>query len=456
MVGTVTYCPDNTTDCSVISSGVPSYSAAYSPNTLNTFAFRLVSLPHPFFDNYQSELPSIDITMDQTETTTPKKMVSIASLLSPPETMRHDSFTSAGHSMATDSFASVAPSAEALQAATQTTQATLGPETVYPSPPTPISPQHVDQQEKPFKGNEGIKDPPAYAASEAGESIAQMPLFPSDVAVEYDAESAIARHVGVRDGQSPSGPTKEDYEAALTITKLKTSMMDLFNKDPKAWWKREISLWPQYEAERQKKLQRQAEKRKQQMLLPREPLRRVASTSRVKKPRQPLTPRAQPQRTPRQIAAMSFRNPFEGIGIQQYTPPASAPRAPRPPVVRGEFDWRSIPDFSPPISTLPDGKYSLKTDWKGQPLDLSNDPDRDNLHPDELRLASTLRLQCAAYLHSKRNIFKARLEKLRMGKEFRKTDAQQACSIDVNKASKLWTAYDKVGWFNPQYMASHL
>lgn len=390
--------------------------------------------------------------MDQTEIATPKKVVSIASLLSPPETMRHDSFTSVTNNGPADSFASVAPSAEALQAVTQTTQATLEPEAIYGTPP--ISPEQADQQEKPFKSTEVVKDPPAYAASEAGESIAHVPLFPSSASVGYDAESVVAQHVVARDAQSRPGPTKEDYEAAVTIATLKTSMMDLFNKDPKAWWQREKSLWPVYEAERQKTLQRRTEQRKQQMLLPKEPLRRVATTSRVRKPRQLPAPRAQPQRLPRQTAAMSFNNPFADLGIQQYTPPVQ--RTPRPPVARGMFDWRSIPDFCPPISTLPDGKFTLKTDWKGQPLDLYNDPDRDNLHPDELRLASTLRLQCNAYLHSKRNIFVARLECLRKNKEFRKTDAQQACKIDVNKASKLWTAFDKVGWFNPQYMAKYL
>jgi len=89
-------------------------------------------------------------------------------------------------------------------------------------------------------------------------------------------------------------------------------------------------------------------------------------------------------------------------------------------------------------------------------LDLSNDPDRDLLHPSELKVASTLRLTCAMYLTSKRRIFIGRVAALRRGKEFRKTDAQQACKIDVNKASKLWAAFDKVGWFNPVWATPHL
>ncbi|THC94382.1 hypothetical protein EYZ11_006143 [Aspergillus tanneri] len=112
-------------------------------------------------------------------------------------------------------------------------------------------------------------------------------------------------------------------------------------------------------------------------------------------------------------------------------------------VMMNHYD--SINDYSPPLETLGGNAKALKADWKGQMLDLSNDPDRELLSPAEFNLAATLRLSCATYLCSKRRIFEARVKALNMGKEFRKTDAQQACKIDVNKASKLWTAYERVG-----------
>ena len=40
--------------------------------------------------------------------------------------------------------------------------------------------------------------------------------------------------------------------------------------------------------------------------------------------------------------------------------------------------------------------------------------------------------------------------------EFRKTDSQKACKIDVNKASKLWSAYEKIGWFDLRFITPHL
>jgi hypothetical protein len=119
-------------------------------------------------------------------------------------------------------------------------------------------------------------------------------------------------------------------------------------------------------------------------------------------------------------------------------------------------DWITLPDYCPPTSSLPSKPNSLKIDWKGTPTDLSNDPDRHLLHPDEVLLASNLRLSCAAYLTSKRRMFLRRLECLQKDKEFRRTDAQQACHIDVNKASKLWAAFEKVGWLDKAWVEPFL
>jgi hypothetical protein len=136
---------------------------------------------------------------------------------------------------------------------------------------------------------------------------------------------------------------------------------------------------------------------------------------------------------------------------------SGSPKPARPATNRDDTDYNALPDYCPPLDTLPKGNpKSLKAEWKGTVLDLSNDPDRHMLHEAEVPLAATLRLNCATYLCSKRRIFAARIDALRIGKEFRKTDAQQACKIDVNKASKLWQSFDKVGWFNPDYFRQYL
>jgi hypothetical protein len=135
---------------------------------------------------------------------------------------------------------------------------------------------------------------------------------------------------------------------------------------------------------------------------------------------------------------------------RQSTPDGGVKR-----VAREDKDFNSLPDFAPPLSSLPNKPNSLKVDWKGAPIDLKSDPHVHLLHPDEVALAANLRLDCATYLTSKRRIFIKRIEAFRIHKEFRKTDAQQACKIDVNKASKLWAAFDKVGWLQQHWIEKY-
>lgn len=119
----------------------------------------------------------------------------------------------------------------------------------------------------------------------------------------------------------------------------------------------------------------------------------------------------------------------------------------------------SIPDYSPDVTTTlpPNNSKCLKIDWKGQPMDLSNDPNLNKLkHPGEILLASILRLPIAVYLDSKRRLFYEKVSRLKQGKSFRRTDAQKACRIDVNKASRLFAAFEKVGWLNDELFEKYL
>ncbi|KAK5778983.1 hypothetical protein RI543_003602 [Arxiozyma heterogenica] len=121
------------------------------------------------------------------------------------------------------------------------------------------------------------------------------------------------------------------------------------------------------------------------------------------------------------------------------------------------ISWKKLPDYSPSIETLPPGNNKcLKVGWKGSPLNLSNDPLKSYLHPAELNLASTLRLPCDLYLDSKRRLFLEKVCKLQNNLPFRRTDAQKACRIDVNKASRLYSAFEKVGWLEDENFLKYL
>lgn len=119
--------------------------------------------------------------------------------------------------------------------------------------------------------------------------------------------------------------------------------------------------------------------------------------------------------------------------------------------------WEKLPDYSPSVNTLPNNNVKcLKIEWRGSPMNLSYDPLKNCLHPSELILAQILRLPCDLYLDSKRRFFLEKVCRLRKGLPFRRTDAQKACRIDVNKASRLFAAFEKVGWLNDKNFSKFL
>ncbi|ODQ53165.1 hypothetical protein SAICODRAFT_7322 [Saitoella complicata NRRL Y-17804] len=142
--------------------------------------------------------------------------------------------------------------------------------------------------------------------------------------------------------------------------------------------------------------------------------------------------------------------------------PTHKPRQPRrkekeegDPLDTHEMNLTDLLDYTPDPFTTLDGPQpkGMRTDWKGPNIDLTGDPYAHLLHPSEIALAATLRLRCATYLDCKvRMFFEFRKCKTELNKEFRKTDAQKALKVDVNKASKLWDCYNKVGWFDEHWL----
>ncbi|KAI7881193.1 Homeodomain-like protein [Mucor mucedo] len=104
-----------------------------------------------------------------------------------------------------------------------------------------------------------------------------------------------------------------------------------------------------------------------------------------------------------------------------------------------------IPDMNV-FHTLP----AVRVVWKGSPLDISQLPYYDTLHPGEVNIASTLRLTPEQYLKCKRSLILAAEQFDKLDISFRKSDAQKCVRIDVNKTSTLWSVFSRLGWFNPR------
>ena len=304
-----------------------------------------------------------------------------------------------------------------------------------------------------MKGGGGFhKDPVLYEDTDSFENHNQ-PLFPME-SIKSTGD-LIDRHIAMHMVQFKNKlnkPTREEYRLALSCVPI---VGEAYNRNPGAYMKRQredmedyywqtkrIRADPMTREERDEKLSKAA------------PIAIAPAPKTGKRAIKPMVQKASPvprmKRTPKASPIAKLMN-YPAKGRSSETPERM------PGTKREDTDYASLVDYAPPVSTLPNNPKALKADWpSNNVLNLSNDPDRHMLHEAEIHLAATLRLTCATYLCSKRRIFEARLNALRIGKEFRKTDAQQACKIDVNKASKLWTAYDKVGWFNPDYFGQYI
>ena len=317
---------------------------------------------------------------------------------------------------------------------------------ILPSPP--VSPWLEKQYNRDAMGEvsgraEGeARDPVLYPASlDRSEIPADQSLFPSEPSIVDDL---VAKHIAMHMAQFDkklNRPTREEYLLALSCV---PSLGRIYNRNPGAYMKRTREETEQHYWKAKRICANPGTKAL--------PLVHIAPAPSSRQPKRAIkassatNPISRVKRTPK--ASPKAKLLVDPSG-RSATPEVRAPATKRP----EDIDYNALPDYSPPTSTLPKGNPKcLKADWPSSNLlNLSHDPDRELLHEAELNLASTLRLSCATYLCSKQRIFEGRLNALRIGKEFRKTDAQQACKIDVNKASKLWTAYDKVGWFKPEY-----
>ena len=378
------------------------------------------------------------------------RLPTISNLLSPPEAKPLESFSitptktpSAAAPYHISPEHTLAPMAHSKTPDTKTLR-------ILPSPP--VSPwmnkrykREQGEHTSPLNrrpSTDNVKDPVLYpeGSFESGE---EPPLFPAE-ASGLQAEDIISNHIAMQEDKKIDRPTRDEYRLALACI---PQIGRLYNRNPGAYMKRqreevEDQYW------QAKRIRAPAGARAVPVAIAPAPkqakraINRVATPSKAPLQRVKRTPKASPM-------AKLMGYPDKGRSATPDRMPGTK---------REDVDYNSLPDYAPPTDTLPQGNPKiLKADWaSNNVLNLSNDPDRHMLHEAELNLAGTLRLSCATYLCSKRRIFEARLNALRIGKEFRKTDAQQACKIDVNKASKLWTAYDKVGWFGKGYFLQYL
>lgn len=296
-----------------------------------------------------------------------------------------------------------------------------------------------------------VKDPvlfPQGSRKGLSTSHGSASLFDSGLSEHSLTLDPVDQHMRKRrrTSEDSSQPTRAEYDVFLqSVSKLANS----FKQNPEQYISTELDLLDQYVAKGVKRhgsIHRSAPLQKREVST----IKKARTIRRA--PIEKLPPAKRARTSPREKLQSSFD--AEVLFKPERKTSTSAPQ--KDPKEHKEHkedaDFSSLPDYSPPMSSLSDNAKALKTEWRGNPLDLSQDPHKHLLHPAELALAATLRLSCAMFICTKRRIFAARREYFHDGRDFNKTAAQQACKIDVNKASKLWTAFDKVGWFDKKWI----
>ncbi|CAK7226372.1 hypothetical protein SCUCBS95973_006177 [Sporothrix curviconia] len=407
-----------------------------------------------------------------------KESLDISKLMSPPDPDTIDSFSKPNSNGSATRIIAFSPTQVCSEAQTLTTG--NGSKMLKGEMISPVS---LGGDEVGLEDTGSAQDPILFPDSTP--SLNSRPLFAGDEA------AIISNHIAARPPalfRQVSPPRGEDYEL---VVRMQSQVMQRFTADRQGWLaqqREQLRADNRAAAEWRKRLQLPAPASRPAFsqpaprnLTPRAPkvqaMMQAVQTSpshhnqpafsrpvhditkRVAKRagRAPGVPRnSLPARIAPQVNGSLRHGPSNSQSTSRVPGSSPEPRVRNSAPNREDKDFKSLPDYCPPTSTLPERTNLLKVEWKGAPLDLSHDPFRNLLHPDELGLAAGLRLDCATYLTSKRRIFIRRLECARLPKEFRKTDAQQACKIDVNKASKLWSAYDKVGWLHMEHIRKFL
>ncbi|KFY30562.1 hypothetical protein V493_01824 [Pseudogymnoascus sp. VKM F-4281 (FW-2241)] len=348
-----------------------------------------------------------------TNTNTPHphhKQLAMSALMSPPEATPYDRFPTAAETPSSSSSPSAVDSRKKSSIS--------GTKLQFLSPPvSPDTPTTAGPSSSPTTFDSRIRDPILYPPTTTDHDhdhhTPQPPLFgpspqphpqhtptphhhhnrhhdsPTNRLVDQHISRAHRKHLF----RATSPPDRSDYILAI---EFRSQVMRQCARDPGAWLARE-----------------------RQYLIDASRIRAAAASSRSttsksspsssnnsrsypalapspagvssSRPRAPPKPRAKPRRD------------------RTATPDAPSRSRNTGTSTREDKEFHLLPDLAPAIESRL-RPNALKVEWKGAPLDLSADPHRALLDPEEVSLAANLRLDCATYLTSKRRIFVARRE----------------------------------------------
>lgn len=320
-----------------------------------------------------------------------------------------------------------------------------------PSPPiSPLTKATVNDNRAAAVND--IKDPILYPDIP---STPARPLFERQLSPQ--AQSAVSEHMTARQTTPlPAGvqpPKREEYE--LVISFREVLWHKFFNSTPKQkqqWLVRQRDqLREDDRARKGRGYALPATTAMRRPLMAKTPVSRSTISVRLEGSSKLVSGH---RAAPNKVVKSGVPRPIRTNVSKAPRPRAGdTPTPEKKKVTQADQDFNAIPDICPPLDSLRTARKSLEAPKAENAREFTEEerPLLHLLHPAEQEVAKNLRLDPATYLTSKRRIFLARLQYFHERKAFRKTHAQQACHIDVNKASKLHTAFENVGWFDDHW-----
>ncbi|KAJ2805257.1 hypothetical protein H4R21_001328 [Coemansia helicoidea] len=144
-------------------------------------------------------------------------------------------------------------------------------------------------------------------------------------------------------------------------------------------------------------------------------------------------------------AKLPPRPPARAVPQPESRPPLHAPSPPSSPPPPSAADAYGTDDLAREIALLRPHVATCTVKWtKAAPMDIAGFPGADDLAPAERECCSILRLYPEQYLTIKHALVRA--SRTMPANTFKKRDAQRLCRVDVNKTSKVYEWFCKLGW----------
>lgn len=323
-----------------------------------------------------------------------------------------------------------------------------------PTSPAFVAGSHDDK----LRNRPVMHDRPLFPRDRHAQDANEEPLFRHEQlrrASTQSSDEIITHHEEKRrDSAQSASPTREEYDLAAEFalrmaTPVTFKCVDAYRADPKRYIQKQFDdlaaypvRVPQSAAGKKRGRDHVENTEESEQPAKKARTRRPASTAEKLPMSKPQKTRAAPRKAP-------FSKPAVRTSLATTPDNSRTKNSPEEKKTVPDELYDTIENHSPDPHRLNEPDIARRFINASKHLTtqklVDGMPFAEKLHPVERIAASWLHLSPNRYLLCKRKILLAAFD---LGEPLNKTKAQKACSIDVNKSSRLHSAFELAGWFD--------